>query len=255
VGVSPPTSHKKTGAFVKRQLSLFLVLTIAVSIPLWFYSEKILFNAHYRAAKSETLQQWLEESELDLIDVDIFREKGTLSMSLEGPSPPVNVGELHRRLLAELPDMDPDSFHIEYTWTQKVSGIWPQKGGSLGEIAKVAKASVAKLTARKWIWQKTQYDADTGARPDKKQRYTLSFSTKGKFAVQAECGSWKGKYSFGGRSLDIKMGKNFTSGCRKDKVMKVILEDLGRARAAYIKSGKLQMTLAGSEGIMYFEGR
>jgi uncharacterized membrane protein len=56
VGVSPPTSHKKTGAFVKRQLSLFLVLTIAVSIPLWFYSEKILFNAHYRAAGPSTFK-------------------------------------------------------------------------------------------------------------------------------------------------------------------------------------------------------
>jgi hypothetical protein len=37
--------------------------------------------------------------------------------------------------------------------------------------------------------------------------------------------------------------------------MKVFLDDLGRARAAYIKSGKLQITLADSEGIMYFEGR
>ena len=253
VGVSPATSRRKTAAFVKVQLSLFLVLTIAISIPLWFYSEKILFNAHYRAAKSEILQQWLEDSELELTDVDIFRKSRTLSMSLEGPSPPVNVGELHSRLLEAFPKVEPDSFHIQYTWTQKVSGVWPQKGGSLGDIAKIARASIAQLTANKWIWKNTQYDADTAARPDKAQRHTLQFTDNGKFNIQANCGNWKGKYNFGGKSLDIEMGKNFFSGCRKNEVIKIFLDDLERARAAYIENGKLQITLAGSEGIMYFE--
>jgi uncharacterized hydrophobic protein (TIGR00271 family) len=254
VGVSPATSRKKTAAFVKGQLSLFLVLTIAVSIPLWFYSERVLFNAHYRAAKSDILQQWLEDSELELTDVEIFRESRTLLMSLEGPSPPVNVGELHSRLLEAFPDEEPNSLQIEYTWTQKVSGVWPQKGGSLDDIARVAKSSVAQLTASSWIWQNTQYSANSAARPDNNQQYSLIFNVNGKFQIQANCGNWKGKYSFGGKSLDIEMGRNFFSGCRKDEVIKIFLDDLERARAAYIENGKLQITLAGSEGIMYFEG-
>jgi uncharacterized hydrophobic protein (TIGR00271 family) len=253
VGVSPATSRKKTAAFAKSQLSLFLVLTIAVSIPLWFYSEKVLFNARYRAAKSEILQQWLRESELELVDVEILKEARTLYLSLEGPSPPVNIGMLHQRLSEQIVDDQGEALHIKYTWTQKVSGMWPQKGSSIGDIAKTAKASVGQLIAKEWAWQSTQYDADTAARPAEGQRYTLRFSDAGKFQLAAACGTWKGKYTFGGKSLGITMNRNWLSGCRKDEVFKFFLDDLERARAAFIKDGRLQITLAGSEGIIYFE--
>ena len=259
VGVSPATSRKKTAAFVKSQLSLFLILTIAVSIPLWFYSEKVLFNAHYRAAKSEVLQQWLDDSGLELTDVDILRENRTLYLGLEGPSPPVNIGALHQRLLESSLDYrdfekdDAEPFHIKYTWTQKVSGTWPQKGSSIGDIAKNAKLRSGLLTARTWVWQATQYDAERAARATNDIHYTLYFMETGKFLVTANCGNWKGKYSFGGRSLSIDMGKNWFSGCGDDEVLRIFLDDLIRARAAFIEDNRLQVTLAGSEGIMYFE--
>ena len=259
VGVSPATSRKKTAAFVKSQISLFLVLTIAVSVPLWFYSEKILFNARYRAAKSEVLQQWLKESNLELTAVDILRESRTLYLGLEGPSPPVNVGALHKRLLESSLDFkdgansDKEPFHIKYTWTQKVSGTWPQKGSSIGEVAKTAKVRSSLLKSRTWAWQATQYDAERAARPTRETQYTLYFMDNGKFVVNANCGNWKGTYTFGGRSLSIDMGKNWLSSCRKDEVLRVFLDDLVRARAAFIEDDRLQVTLAGSEGIMYFE--
>jgi uncharacterized hydrophobic protein (TIGR00271 family) len=90
VGVSPATARKATAAFVRNQLSLFLALTIAVSVPLWFYSEKILFNARYKAAKSEILQSWLKASELELVDIEILQERRKVYLALEGPSPPVS---------------------------------------------------------------------------------------------------------------------------------------------------------------------
>ncbi|MEH6582581.1 MAG: DUF389 domain-containing protein [Halioglobus sp.] len=261
VGVSPATTRKATASFVKSQLSLFLALTIAVSIPLWFYSEKILFNARYKAAKSEILQQWLKESDLELVDVDILQEKSILFLRLEGPSPPVNIGALHQRLLEEqiegtAADIDGEKpFKIQYSWTQKVSGVWPQKGRSIGEIAKTAKASVGQLIATEWVWQTTQYDAERAARPTDGHRYKIRFLSNGKFELNADCGKWKGKYTFGGKSLDIRMNKNWLSGCRKDEVLKVFLEDLDRSRAAFIEDNRLQITLAGSEGIIYFEGK
>ena len=43
------------------------------------------------------------------------------------------------------------------------------------------------------------------------------------------------------------------SGCRKDEVLRIFLDDLERARVAFIENDRLQITLAGSEGIMYFE--
>ena len=92
-------------------------------------------------------------------------------------------------------------------------------------------------------------------RPSAGHQYTLQFTRDGKFELSAACGTWKGSYTFGGKSLAIKMSKNWFSGCRKDPELKIFLEDLERARAAFIKDNRLQITLADSEGIIYFEGR
>jgi hypothetical protein len=50
----------------------------------------------------------------------------------------------------------------------------------------------------------------------------------------------------------MKMNRNWLSGCRNDKVLKIFLDDLDRTRAAFIDKNSLQITLAGSEGIMHF---
>jgi uncharacterized hydrophobic protein (TIGR00271 family) len=253
VGVSPATARKKTASFVRNQLSLFLVLTIAVSVPLWFYSEKILFNARYRAAKSEILQNWIKASGLELVDIEIYTETKTIYLALEGPSPPVTLGDLHQQLSETSTDWTESGFKIHYTWTQKVTGIWPQAGNSIREIAKKAESGVDKLVSVNWVWHSTQYNAESAATPSDQERYRLQFNDKGKFEVSAPCGSWNGKYSFGGRSLDVEMNRNWLSGCRKDKVLKIFLDDLERSRAAFIERDALQITLAGSEGIMYFK--
>ncbi len=252
VGVSPATARKKTAAFVRNQLSLFLVLTIAVSVPLWFYSEKILFNARYRAAKSEILQSWLHASELDLVDIEILTESRTIYLTLEGPSPPVTLGALHEQLSETGADWAGNDFKIHYSWTQKVTGIWPQEGNSIRDIAKQAENSLDKLASVNWTWQSTQYNAESVATPSDQEHYTLRFEDRGKFEISAPCGRWTGKYSFGGRSLDMEMNRNWFSGCRDDNVLKIFLDDLDRARAAFIDTDELQITLAGGEGIMYF---
>ena len=63
----------------------------------------------------------------------------------------------------------------------------------------------------------------------------------------------KGSYSFGGRSLDISFNRNWLSACRRDKILKLFVDDLTRARTAFVKGSDLQIGLAGSEGIMRFE--
>jgi uncharacterized hydrophobic protein (TIGR00271 family) len=252
VGVSPATAREKTAAFARNQLFLFLLLTIGISIPLWFYSEKILFNARYRAAKSEILQNWLKASELKLVDIEILQEHKTIYLALEGPSPPVSLGELYKQLSQTKSDWAEGEYKIQYTWSQKVTGVWPQAGSDIRDIAQHAAARLDQLTAGTWTWQSTQYNAESAARPSGEHRYTVLFKDNSRFEITANCGRWTGKYSFGGRSLDIKMNRNWFSGCREDNVLKVFLDDLERSRAAYIEGQDLQITLAGSEGIMYF---
>lgn len=250
VGVSPPRARKQTAAFVKGQIGLFFLLTAAVSVPLWFYSEKVLFNAHYQAAKSEVLQAWLRRNKLELVDVDIFQEKRHMALSLVGPNRPTNVGELYNDLIAA---HDLETFTIEYEWTQKVSGVWPQRGTSISDLAEKAEGRIEELINRSWVWNGTQYDSENTALARKSEKYTLIFSEKDKFRLLADCGNLKGKYTFNGRSLDIEMNRNWFSGCREDKTLKIFLEDLARSQTAFLQNGTLQISLAGSEGIMYFE--
>ena len=250
VGVSPPRSRKESAAFVRGQIGLFFILTFAISVPLWFYSEKVLFNAHYQAAKSEILQTWLEENKLELVDVDIFRETMTLTLSLVGPNQPTNLGKLYEQLTQE---HGLENFTIEYEWTQKVSGVWPQRGTSISNLAEKAEAKIGALMNLSWVWQGTQYDIENTALARVNERYELIFEKKDKFRLLAACGTLKGTYTFSGRSLDIKMNRNWFSGCRKDKVLKLFLEDLVRSQTAFLQDDALQITLAGSEGIMFFE--
>lgn len=250
LGVSPPRARKQTAVFVKTQIGLFVLLTFAISVPLWFYSEKVLFNAHYRAAKSEVLQTWLRKNKLELVDVDIFKETQTLVLSLEGPNQPTNVGKLYKQL-TEAHEIE--DFTIEYNWTLKVSGVWPQHGTSISNIAEEAAEKVELLIGRNWIWSGTQYDIEKTAVSMNKEKYVLFFDRNEKFQLIAGCGTLKGKYTFSGRSLDIEMNRNWFSGCRKDKVLKIFLEDLTRARTAILEDNGLKITLAGREGIMYFE--
>jgi uncharacterized hydrophobic protein (TIGR00271 family) len=254
VGVSPATARKRSSAFARNQILLFFLLTTAVSVPLWYYSERIIFNAQYRAAKSEILQNWLQENDLELRDVDILRERRTLYLSLAGPAPPVNIGELHERLANALALNGDDwsNFKIRYTWTQKVVGVWPQPRHSMEEIAERAQIKGAQLTANPWTWEATQYHAGSSAQPASGEYYTLIFKQNGDLEVSGQCGRWEGMYTFGSKSMDLEIGENLNSGCEDNAVVEIFLEDLDRARAAYIDGGRLKITLAHGEGIIYF---
>ena len=81
----------------------------------------------------------------------------------------------------------------------------------------------------------------------------MVFETGDRFEVLADCGKWTGKYTYNGRALAVDMNRNWFSGCRRDDLVKIFIEDLGRARAAFIDGNTLQISLADSSGIMYFE--
>ncbi|MCF6225465.1 MAG: TIGR00341 family protein [Xanthomonadales bacterium] len=254
VGVSPASARKHSAAFIRNKLYLFLVLTLSISVPLWFYTDKVLFNPHYLAAKSEVLQNWLHENELELTDVDFKNDTRTLSFSFTGPRQPLNIGDLYDQIIANGKlKGETRPLSISYTWTRKVSAVYPQKGSTISELSQSSHASKQQLISSNWLWKLTQYDEKTAARSTSQQDYNLIFEANGKFMVKAHCGKWKGKYTFSGKAMDITMNRNTFSACRKDKVFAVFIDDLQRSSFAFIESGKLRITLAGSGGIMFFE--
>ena len=210
------------------------------------------FSVIHGDVAEKRLWQWLVENQLTPTDIDLFEETRTVALELEGPNPPINIGELHQKLEAAAEEEHALPLRIKYTWTQKVTGTWPGSGEAIEQAAERIKASSDELMGHTWAWQLTQHDADSATKSSSDDIYTLVFESTSKFRVQADCGSWTGKYKLGANFLDLNMNRNWLSGCRGDDILELFLNELEQATNAYIKDEKLQITLSGSHGIIHF---
>jgi uncharacterized hydrophobic protein (TIGR00271 family) len=255
-GVSPASARRRSAAFIKSQLWLFTLLMIAVSIPLYFYSQKVIFDAEYKAAKSELLQSWLRENNLTLTGIDFRVEERVVFLELEGPNPPVGIRDLYERAKeqAYVRNLDGD-FTLKYSWTQKVDGSWPIKSGEITEVAQSDSKQEEILLSNFWEWEFTQYDSERGAKPPAGDSYVVSFEDRGKIRVTAACGSKTGKYTLRGRSIEVEMKRLNWFGCRKDEKLRVFFGDLQRGSEFFVSDGRLQITMTTDSGIMYFKKR
>ena len=255
-GVSPASARKRSAGFIKSQLWLFALLVVAICIPLYFYSQKIIFNADYKAARSETLQNWLRENELVLTDVEILLEDKVIFLALEGPNPPVSIRALYESIVTGAGlESEETPFTLKYSWTQKVSGAWPIQSTHIAATAKDDLSQKQILLSQFWEWEFTQYDADRGSRPAENNSYVVNFENKGKIEVTADCGKKVGKYAIRGRSISIEMKRLNWFGCRKDDNLQVFFGDLQRGAEFFIVDGRLQITMTTGSGIIYFKKR
>jgi len=255
-GVSPASARRRSAAFIKSQLWLFTLLMVAVSIPLYFYSQKVIFDAEYKAAKSELLQSWLRENNLTLTGIDFRVEDRIIFLELEGPNPPVGIRNLYQRAMehARLNHLDGD-FTLKYSWTQKVDGSWPIKSEEITEVALSDSKQEEILLSTFWEWEFTQYDSERGAQPPAGDSYVVSFEDRGKIKVTASCGSKTGTYQLRGRSIRIEMKRLNWFGCRKDDNLQVFFGDLQRGSEFFINDGQLQITMTTDSGIIYLKKR
>jgi uncharacterized hydrophobic protein (TIGR00271 family) len=255
-GVSPASARRHSAGFIKKKLWLFALLVIAISVPLYFYSEKIIFNAEYRAARSEALQGWLRENDLTLTGIEIFLDRRVIYLGLEGPNPPVNIRSLHEDLAGESGlTLHELGFTINYSWTQKVEGSWPIQSDTIAVAAKSDQAQKTALLAHTWEWEFTQYDAERGSRPSAGNPYVLDFEGKGKLYATAKCGKKRGDFNARGKSISIRMKRLNWFSCRKDEEFKVFLGDLQRGTEFFIVDDQLKIPMTSESGIMYFKKR
>ena len=255
-GVSPASARRRSAAFIKSQLWLFTLLMVAVSIPLYFYSQKVIFDADYKAAKSELLQSWLRENNLTLTGIDFRVEDRIIFLELEGPNPPVGIRNLYERAMehVKMNNLDGD-FTLKYSWTQKVDGSWPIKSEEITEVALSDSKHEDILLSNFWEWEFTQYDSERGAKPPTDDSYVVSFEDRGKIRVTAACGSKTGKYTLRGRSIQIEMKRLNWFSCRQDDNLQVFFRDLQRGSEFFINEGQLQITMTTDSGIIYFKKR
>ena len=259
-GVSPASARRRSAAFIKSQLWLFALLMLAVSVPLYFYSEKVIFNSAYKAAKSELLQTWLRENDQTLTGIDIRVEDRIIFLELEGPNPPVGIRHLYdgavKQTVEQVGLKDAENpFTLKYSWTQKVSGSWPINSGEIATAAQIDSEQEKTLLSNAWEWEFTQYDSERGSHPPAGESYVVRFENRGKIRVTAACGTKTGKFKLRERSIQIDRARLNLSGCRKDKNLQVFFGDLQRGSEFFISNGQMQITLTTGSGIMYFKKR
>lgn len=255
-GVSPASARRHSAAFIKSQLWLFALLMLAVSVPLYFYSQKVIFNSAYKAAKSELLQTWLRENDQTLTSIDIRIEDRIIFMELEGPNPPVGIRRLYESAVKQTGIKDEeDPFTLKYSWTQKVSGSWPINSGEITTAAQNDSEQEKTLLSNAWEWEFTQYDSERGSSPVASESYVVRFENRGKIRVTAACGAKTGKFKLRGRSIQVEMARLNWFGCRKDKNLQVFFGDLQRGSEFFISDGQMQIVLTTGSGIMHFKKR
>jgi uncharacterized hydrophobic protein (TIGR00271 family) len=255
-GVSPASTRRRSASFIKKKLWLFALLVVAISVPLYFYSQKIIFDAEYRAARSELLQNWLRDNDLALTKVDILLENRVIFLGLEGPNPPVSIRSLYEGFVKEAGlQFEDKPFTLKYSWTQKVDGAWPIQSAQIAATAEDDISQKEVLLSNIWEWEFTQYDADRGSHPAAGDSYVLNFEDRGNIRVTAECGTKKGKFTTRGKSIKVEMKQLNWLGCRKDENLKVFFGDLQRGTEFYIVDGQLQIALPTGSGVIYFKKR
>ena len=257
VGVSPPRARRESAGFIKAQLGLFLVLTLAICAPLWFYSEKVLFNAEYRAAKSDVLQAWLQKHDLELEHVEIYREDRRLVLSLAGPTPPTtSIEELHSAVMAHAGISKEEAFRIDYTWTQRITGTWPSTEEAVSEAVVGMKDIVSGVVSKSWIWKRTDFNQGQTTTPDDDDRYSVYFEPGGKIEARANCGRYRGKAAVLRQSVTIEfdsMGNTFRRKCRKDESFQLFVSDLEMARELELDGDLLRLTHRDGTSVMTFQ--
>jgi uncharacterized hydrophobic protein (TIGR00271 family) len=256
VGVQPAGVRARSAAFFWAQLSLFLVLTLAISIPLWVYSERVIFNADYQAARSDVLQDWLRRHNLELLGVEISREDKRLVLNLAGPQPPTaTIGELHENILDSYELEDESTFRIDFTWTQKLTGTWPAETKTPEQAARELEEIAALAYGSEWLWVRTDFADGQSTRPGSGKRYVLELEADGKLEIRADCGRVRGKMSITRQTLDLSFPTSsnwFRAGCKKDKALEVFVSDLTTVRQMALDGDMLRLSLRDGTGVISF---
>jgi len=257
VGVSPSSSREKTARFTRNYLLAFVVLVVGISIPLYFYSNEVWYDATYKANQSVALQEWLKENELRIDDVQIDEKNHILFLKLSGPNPPLTVealySELENKYLERQKEKIPDDFSIEVAWTKTAVFSWPP----------VENADDRQLTTdftkgfknHTWHWIGTQYTDGDWLRPEHLQDYFFEVSEDNDLLISSHCNSrGKGSYSINQEEivLEVKL-KIKEKSCESFKTDQRYAADLQQVVNIQIEGNNLSLRLNNDHGVMYFE--
>lgn len=256
VGVKAKTNPAKKSIFFKGFLLLFTFVVVIVSVPLYFYSHEVWYNAMYQAEHSQTLQAWLKKNQLKVESVDINKRRSLLYLHLTGPTPPLNIEELYNGIkevrLRETGRTDP--FKIDITWSQTGHFSWPPEMAKKKEVRKLKQDYRAVLKAYTWRWIGSQYANGSWLHPASEKQVIIRFLSRRRLEVLTSCRKALGEYELSQEDIDINIDMPAIMRCKDSKIDRRFALDINSIANIDIQDNRLALRLDNDSGVMYFEG-
>ncbi|MEM6582479.1 MAG: DUF389 domain-containing protein [Pseudomonadota bacterium] len=255
-GVTPGHKRRESARFIGTQIGFFLLMVLVISVPLYYYSQKVWFDDDYEAARSDILQTWLLENSQTLVDLNIDRENKILGLTLTGPKPPIWLQDLHTDLERYQRSIGRDGeFTIQSSWIRSVELSWPPPAE--GEVEATELFEEERLTQRLllgkiWTWQRTQYAGQVWMANTPDTAYTAQFLERGALKVALSCGELDSVYSFSFGAIDINIEPVLAASCLTSDFDSMFLTDLHRVVDYQVFEDALVLELGNGSGAMFF---
>jgi len=256
VGVTAKVDPAKKNIFFKGFLALFTSVVVTISVPLYFYSHEVWYDAMYRAEHSEMLQVWLKKNQLKIQDVDINKQRTLIYLHLTGPTPPLNIEELYNGIkeVRQHETGRTDFFKIDITWSQTGHFSWPPASGKGKNVRELKQDYYPMLRAYTWRWTGTQYADGDWLRPPSQEKMTLLFFGNSKLKVVTSCQKALGEYALSQEEIEINIEMAIAARCKDYKVDSRFVLDINNITNLDIQDDRLALRLDNDSGVMYFEG-
>ena len=254
-GMSRANVHERVNRFIINFIFFFVILIGATSVPLFYYSNEEWFDAEYQAAKSEIVQSWLKENDLEIVSVAIDEEKQIYSAVLRGPKPPLSIEDLYNSISeSRIKKGDNRPFMIKTSWLQSVRSSWPPPDDIVEDVTVDAKTfdAMVEMLHVEWQWTKTQYsDADwiENANPE---RYTFTLGEDNKLVGTVDCNKLQMGYLLSRDLLNFKLGIMTLAQCENPELDQTFINDLDRVINYQMEDDFLVLQLNNNAGLMYF---
>jgi len=255
VGISPRKTREKSAKTIRNYLILFTLMVVSISIPLYFYSEDVWYDASYKANQSEEMQQWLKENQLIIETVKIDLEDRIIYMHLFGPNPPLNIETLHTELtkVQKIKTGKTDPFRIEVGWTQQNYFSWPPSPGDNHKERALKRDFLKFLINHQWYWTGTQYADGNWLKPEKSGIYSIDIGKNETITVMTTCKPEVGKYSVQQEIITIEFETELDEGtCKQHKIDQRFFSDLNDIINLNLDDDRLSLRIDNDNGVMYF---
>jgi uncharacterized hydrophobic protein (TIGR00271 family) len=258
LGISPRKARIRSARSIRNYLMAFFLLVVGVSIPLYFLSTEVWYDASYKANQSAELQAWLDKNELLIDDVQIDDERRIVYLKLLGPNPPLSVETLHTELQkAHFTKTGEEAtpFSLKVLWTQTAEFSWPPVSTLMADDRVLEQDYTIGLQGYTWYWIGTQYANGDWLRPKAQhiKSYSISARANDSVELKTHCVQDRGSYELRQEDFSANFDAAAADDCETSKIDARFITDLNNAINLEVDGDHMILRLGSNVGVMHFQ--